>query len=446
MSDIRFDLIAKQLVSHVSPVLLLWATAYSLGWSLWLLAFYVVTPYFAPFTVGLYVLTIIRCSLTDTSIPLHIRTLGLCRLFYSIFLRQPLFNIAWWIDEILFPLYHLVLIKSPIFILGQPRSGTTKLLDLLATNEGNVLALKLWEYTFPILWLQYLVDYIEVYDQKYFNNWMKKQLDPFAKDKTNQLSKMHRISMDKWEEDNMAFSSLFLFSTSDLIYHPGSESMKLLTNFFSLDNSVRRSMFDFHKKMVKKVMFRRGNEKSVYMAKWVMCWNGEYKHIMDTYPGARYIFIYRNPEESIPSLLKLISGITLYLTDFDPFTSPAFRVIMMNYIYRGHKDEIEFAKSLIQKKQHVQLVSFSELYKNIEEKIENIAELLQLPMPVEYKEFIREEHKKQAQHEKTDTVRHLRRKEEIEQRCPGFCAQLDELRMLTNTTELNPTLDDLKCM
>ncbi|KAK9701443.1 hypothetical protein K7432_011704 [Basidiobolus ranarum] len=439
VSDIRFDLIAWQLASHVSPVLLLWTTAYALGWSLWLIAFYVITPYFAPFVVGPYVLTSIRCSLMDTSIPLHVRTLGLCRLFYTIFLRQPLFNIAWWIDEILFPLYHLVAVKSPIFLLGQPRSGTTQLLDLLATNDKHVMALKLWEYMYPILWLQYLVDFIGFYDEKYFNNWMKKQLDPFGKGEVNQLSKMHRMSMDKWEEDNMSFAAHFLFSVSELFYYPSSESMKLFTNYMSLDKSMRRRMFDFHKKMVKKVLFRRGNEQSVYMAKWVMCWNGEYRHITDTYPDARFIFIYRNPEESIPSLLKLLSGATLYIAKFDPFTHAAFMSIMMNYIYRGHREEIEFAKSLIQRKQHVQIVSFTELYQNIEGKIEKIVELLQLPIPVEYREFLREEHRKQAQHKKTDTISHVQRKEEIDRHCPGFCDQLDALQQLSDATELNST-------
>ncbi|KAK9693939.1 hypothetical protein K7432_013668 [Basidiobolus ranarum] len=447
-SNTRLDLIAKQLASHVSPVLLLWTTAYLLGWWLWLLAFYVVTPYFAPFTVGPYVLTYIRCSLMDTSIPLHVRSLGLCRLFYVFFLRQPLFNIAWWMDEILFPLYHLVLVKSPIFILGQPRSGTTKLLDLLATNEDHVLALKLWEYTYPILWLQYLVDYIGFYDEKYFNNWMKKQLDPFGKDETNQLSTMHRISMEKWEEDDMSFSIHFMFSATDLYYYPSLESMELVTDFSSLDKPLRRRMFDFHQKMVKKVLFRRGNEQSVYMAKWVACWNGEYKHITDTYPDARCVFIYRDPEESIPSLLKLYSGVSLYLTNFDPLPSIEFRRGLMRYVYRGHREEIEFVKSLIQRKQHVQIVAFSELYQNIEEHMEKINGLLRLPMSVEYKQFLREEHKKQAQHTKTDTESHTQCKKEIDLHCPGFCDQLNVLQKLASESNagINPTVSDLNSL
>ncbi|KAK9764395.1 hypothetical protein K7432_008130 [Basidiobolus ranarum] len=445
MSSIRLDLIARQLVSHVSPVLLLWTTAYLLGWSLWLLAFYVITPYFAPFVVGSYALTYIRCSLTDSSIPLHVRSLGLCRLFYTFFLRQPLFNVAWWIDEILFPLYHLALVKPPIFILGQPRSGTTKLLDLLATNEKHVVALKLWEYTYPILWLQYLVDFIGFYDEKYFNHWIQKQLDPFGSDEPNQLRKMHRISMDKWEEDNMSFSIHFMFCVSDLYYHPSIESMEQLTDFFSLDSALRKRIFDFHQKMVKKVLFRRGNEQSVYMAKWVVCWNGEYKHIVDTYPDARYVFIYRNPEESIPSLLKLYSGVSLYLANYDPFTNSAFKSILMRYIYHGHSNEIEFVKSLLLKKQHVQIVSFTELYQNIEEQIQKINDLLQLPMSVEYKRFLQEEHKNQTQHTKTDTKNHTECKEEIALHCPCFCDQLKALQKWTNAG-VSPTLSDFELM
>ncbi|KAK9710942.1 hypothetical protein K7432_008117 [Basidiobolus ranarum] len=405
-TEVRYDIIAKQLTSLVCPVLLLWTVVYLLGWSLWLIAFYVITPYFAPFWLGPYVLTFIRTSLTNDTLPLHIRTLGLCRLFYHFFLKQPAFNVAWWIDEILFPLYHSTKINSPTFILGQPRSGTTKLLDILATNDKHVVALKFWELMYPILWIQYLTDFVDFYNVKYFGGRLTHLFNPFAAYGAKTM-KMHRMGMDRWEEDDVLFTIHYLFSFAMFFEFPSKENMELNLNFRTLSESSRKRMFDIHRKTVQKVCIREG------------------MHNLSIWQNGLCVGL---PEESIPSMMKLLQGVTLDASKYDPLSNIEFKETMMNYMYRAHELEIEFIQELLKQEQHVQIIKFTELFEDIPGVITKAMLELGIPIPIEYKAFLLQEQKKQLGHTKTEVDKSASSIAEIERNCSTFYERLNFLK------------------
>jgi len=49
------------------------------------------------------------------------------------------------LDEIFFPKFHDIKINQPIFIIGNPRSGTTFLQRLMARDTVNFLSMRTWE-------------------------------------------------------------------------------------------------------------------------------------------------------------------------------------------------------------------------------------------------------------------------------------------------------------
>ncbi|ORX81185.1 hypothetical protein K493DRAFT_308154 [Basidiobolus meristosporus CBS 931.73] len=353
------------------------------------------------------------------------RTGGLARLFYNFCIKHPAMNIAWWIDEILFPLYHLARINQPVFILGQPRSGTTKLLDFLASNEQHVVALTLWEISYPILWVQYVAEYFSQYDERFFHNRLRAFFDPLPSG-LDEVSKMHPMNMDNWEEDDIAFMFHFSFSAAQYQQYPSPECMNNFLNFRSLDKSLRTRLFDFHRKLIQKILYKRGNAQSIYMAKWVMCWTGEYELIQEIYPDARFVFIYRQPEESIPSLVKLFSGISIHTTHYDPFTKPEFRSIMLSYFYRAHEEELQYITRLLNQKSHVQIIEFAKLFENIPEAISKICTKLNIPLPKDYQEFLHQQQANQVQHKQTKVDESL--KPEIQAHCSTFYERLTYLQ------------------
>ena len=50
-------------------------------------------------------------------------------------IKLPFIALCWCLDELLFPQYHQKVIRTPIFIVAQPRSATTFLHRTLASDE-----------------------------------------------------------------------------------------------------------------------------------------------------------------------------------------------------------------------------------------------------------------------------------------------------------------------
>ena len=65
----------------------------------------------------------------------------------------PLSTFLWHIDEILYPKYQQQKIR-PVFIIGQPRSGTTFLHRTLANDDNNFVAVRHIEWRYPYILIQ----------------------------------------------------------------------------------------------------------------------------------------------------------------------------------------------------------------------------------------------------------------------------------------------------
>ncbi len=81
-----------------------------------------------------------------TNYRLTAKRLGVLLLALVIYIPIELFVWTGFIlDEIFFPKFHDLKIIQPIFIIGNPRSGTTFLQRLMASDTANFLSMKTWE-------------------------------------------------------------------------------------------------------------------------------------------------------------------------------------------------------------------------------------------------------------------------------------------------------------
>jgi len=74
------------------------------------------------------------------------KRLGILLLSLVIYLPAEL--IIWsglTLDEIFYPAYREIKIKQPVFIIGNPRSGTTFLQRLLAKDSHSFISMRTWE-------------------------------------------------------------------------------------------------------------------------------------------------------------------------------------------------------------------------------------------------------------------------------------------------------------
>ena len=127
-----------------------------------ILLFYITTWSTSPFADWKIWIKLVRRSLLGGrygELPLRFNLVGLAPLLWFAFVQWPLETCLWYLDEILFVSYQQTKVTEPLFLLGQPRSGTTKFQDTLAADEEEFCSMLLWEMRFPYLSVQYAVDF-----------------------------------------------------------------------------------------------------------------------------------------------------------------------------------------------------------------------------------------------------------------------------------------------
>lgn len=206
-------------------------------------------------------------------------------------------------DEVLFPSYRDVKIKQPIYIVGNPRSGTTFLQRLLARDEATFNSMRTWEMLLaPSITMR-----------KAF--WALSRLDRRLGGPVHRLLGMLEES---WQEDNVVHRIAIRAPEEDeyLLIHIFS-SLKIWLYVAMLDEAAPYTHFDsqmpedekerimgFYKRCIQRHLYAHGDRDKHYLAK-----NPHFSPMVDALyehlPGAKFIYLARNPLDMIPSYISL---------------------------------------------------------------------------------------------------------------------------------------------
>lgn len=169
-----------------------------------LLIIYVIGFIFSPFPYWKTYFTLWKYLLTSHSSVLNIRArIRQARFLAGYFFLCPLWTFLWYLDELLYPEYRKVQVK-PVFIIGQPRSGTTFLHRTLADDRNNFVAVRHMEWRYPYISLQKLFHKFAFLKKSFQSSyWPDNTAGKLA-------SKMHPNTLVDWEEDGIFFEECFL--------------------------------------------------------------------------------------------------------------------------------------------------------------------------------------------------------------------------------------------
>lgn len=215
--------------------------------------------------------------------------------FWHLYLRLGVY-----LDEILFPAYRQQKIESPIFIVGNFRSGTTFLHHLLLSDR-DATALKTWEIYFApsITYRKVFLAVIKV--SRLIGSpvrWLVRQINK----PIETYMYMHETGIDKIEEDSHIFyhvwSSYNLFA---LFPFP-----ELARRYIYYDQKVSREQkerdFGYYREILRRHVYLTGGKR--YISK-----NPDFspavKTIQEFFPDAKFINIVRDPEEVVPSTINM---------------------------------------------------------------------------------------------------------------------------------------------
>ena len=210
------------------------------------------------------------------------------------------------IDEIFFPGYRKVKIKQPVFIIANPRSGTTYLHRLISKDDNRFAYTKFAHTFFMTASFTKFADLIKWIDQ-HTGNLIRNSLNKVDEVFWGGWDNIHSMGFNKAEEDELPFAQTMM-SIGIFIPFP---YYHLIDGTKFLDKepvSVRNGVMDFYESCVKRFVYASGQEKT-YLSKNVMS-SGRFKSLLERFPDAKIIYIARHPYEALPSLTSMFS--TMY--------------------------------------------------------------------------------------------------------------------------------------
>lgn len=218
----------------------------------------------------------------------------------------PFVHLFFELDDILHPEIRTVRVERPIFIVGCPRSGTTLLFHLLA-SDPSVASYNLHRMIYPSLTLRRVVP------QRVLD-WFANGLEAWFAG----LDGIHPIRWAQPEEDEILFLSLgnsgintYFFPYGDLV-----ERLKL-NRFWDWPAHKRAAYLRFYHRSLQRLLWDTGRSRYVGKSPHFL---GKIDDLYRQYPDACFVYCVRSPYECIPSALSFIA--TMWKIAF-PEAAPA---------------------------------------------------------------------------------------------------------------------------
>jgi hypothetical protein len=228
------------------------------------------------------------------------------RLLVSLGIRVPaaavLHAICFFLDPILFPALRRTRVHTPVFIVGHARSGTTLLHRLMSRDQGRFSAFLLYELYFPSLLEKKLIRLLARLDRRWLGGVLEARIKRIEQRKFRATRDMHEQSYTTPEEDDGVLASSCASGTW-IVRLPYMDRL----DFYHLDRRPerqRRRLMRFYAECVRRQLHLNGPGK-IHLSKNPV-FVGRLESLLETFPDARIVVPFRNPEETIPSLLKLM--------------------------------------------------------------------------------------------------------------------------------------------
>lgn len=227
---------------------------------------------------------------------------GLMRLLlWRVPLRAGVGAVCFFLDGILFPDLWRVKVKAPVFVIGHARSGTT-LAHRLMCGDERFSAFKYYELLLPSLIQKKLVRLAAWLDRAVLGRRLERRLQAWEKRKFGPTQHIHKMGLTMPEEDDLIFQN----SCASGFWMTKLPYMGEL-DFFHVDQrpaASRRRLMGFYRECVRRQLYLNGSDR-IHLSK-NPTWSGRVETLLEVFPDARFVVLYRNPYETIPSLLKLL--------------------------------------------------------------------------------------------------------------------------------------------
>ena len=227
----------------------------------------------------------------------------LARLLLWIPLRTLLHGTCFLLDYLLFPQLWTQRVREPVFIIGHARSGTTLMHRLMSADGDRFSFFLYWETFFPSLIQKKVIRGLGWLDRKLLGGFVHSKLVAWDDKTFGPYRHMHNMSLWNSEEDCFAMAASFVTQQWSLDI-----PMMHKVDFFHVDpmSGRRRRWMHHYRELVKRQLLLSGSTK-IHLSKNPIM-SGWVEALIEEFPDARFVVMMRNPEECIPSCLKLVQS------------------------------------------------------------------------------------------------------------------------------------------
>ncbi len=246
------------------------------------------------------------------------------------------------LDEICFPAYQEVKIKEPVYIIGNPRSGTTFLQRLLARDERTFNTMRTWEMLLaPSVTTRKVFRLISGLDAR-LGSPLHRCLG-MLEESWQEDNVVHRIAFRAPEEDE--YLLIHIFSTLKIwLYVAMLDEAEPYTYFDGqMPEEEKERMMTFYIRCLRRHLYAYGEEDKHYLAK-----NPHFSPMVDTlyayFPDVKIIYLARNPLDMIPSYISLKEDEWQLLGDpVEPYGSRDYILDMAHHWYNYPLERLDQA-------------------------------------------------------------------------------------------------------
>lgn len=208
------------------------------------------------------------------------------------------------LDEIFFRGYRKVDLASPVFIISNPRCGTTFLHRLLSLDEERYTFSLLYHTLFPCVTYIKLIQLIAKIDLK-LGGLLHKLFEILNEFFFGGWKHVHPMGFDRAEEDEGIFT-LAAYSPALVLLSPWASKLNYLDFLDKSDIKTKNKIKAFYISSLKRIVYATNPEATLLMKNVFS--TGRLNFILDCFPNAKIIYPVRHPFKAVPSVISMFTG------------------------------------------------------------------------------------------------------------------------------------------
>jgi len=299
--------------------------------------------------------------------------------------------VCFFLDNLFFPGLHRTKIRTPVFVVGHARSGTTLVHRLMSEDEGHFSSFRLYEMFFPSLLEKKLIRALGRFDQRWLGGRILRRVRVYDEKTYGPSRHIHPTGIFEYEEDDQVlfYSMAAGFWITKMPYMGD-------LDFYYVDRwpeRRKRRMMRFYADCIRRQLHLNGRDR-IHLSKNPV-FPGRLETLLETFPDARIVVPVRNPYETIPSLLELMRSGWKAL-GWDPARQQRCLSILADQSFHTYLYPLEVLARHPEVPHAV--IDYRDLVSDPAASIESIYRAIGLSISPEYREVLLAEGKRARQH------------------------------------------------